>query len=287
MKTNPLILQPTHVRSLLALLAAGAFAIPAQAQQWERPYADGSAADLTLNFANGPTGAATSPNIPFAVGLSFNNTTPGIAVGGGWGLSAIGTAAVGVGIIIVGETHTQTQVDNVGLNFNMTTTGVSQIVGLSMTNQWSTTSGQIAGSASWTAPTNSYRYVFDAVLSSDILSLSPGLFNNFTLTIQAGVNILYQGGLNTILPSLVPSVTGATVYFDYDPATMGALSINWEADPLINTSILGALGNGTNLIYGVRNGYIEVDAVPEPGTWALMTGAAGFILLRRRWKRRG
>ncbi len=278
--------RPTPYASTLALLAAGTLIGISTAQaQWVNPYAGGSAADLTLRFNNGAAGSATSPSIPFAIGLSVNTTTPGLGTGGGWGLSATGTATFGVGAFIVGETYTRTSTAPNALNFELDTTGVSQIVGLSMQNQWYATSGNIAGSDSWSVTSQSYRYVFDAVLSNDLLSLSPTVFNDFTLTIQAGSTILYQQtGLSTILPSLAPSVTGASVAFTYDQSD-GPLEILWTGSTLVSTSLLGIIGDGDNTIFGVRNGQIQnfdIEAIPEPGTYALLISTGGLLLLLRR-----
>ncbi len=283
---------PTRVGSSIpkvcTLLAAGALAVflpnTATAQIWQTPYAPGSAADLTLQFSNGASGNATSPNIPFAIGLSFDDTTPGFGSGGGWGLSAIGSAAVGLGPFIVGQTNTRTNVGSGALSFQMVTSGVSQIVGLTMGSQWYASS-TIPGSGSWVTPTNQFRYSFDALLSDDILSLSPSFFDSYTLTIESNSNILYQGTLSSILPTLTPIVIGASVEFNYDPS-LGPLDISWSGDGAVDTTFLGFLGNGVNTIFAVSNGVVEYNAVPEPGTYALLAASLGAVTFFHRRRRR-
>lgn len=259
------------------------FQSTASAQVWTSPYTAGSSADLALRFSNGANGNATSPNIPFALGLSFNDTTPGIGTGGGWGLSATGTAAVGVGIVIAGETHTRTNVAAGTLAFQMQSSGINQIVGLSMGSKWYA-NVTVPGSGSWTAPTDQFRYTFDAALSSDLITLSPGFFSNYTLTIQSNSTILYQGTLASILPTLTPVVTGASVQFDYDPS-QGPLEIIWSGNGTVNSSLLNILGDGTTNIFSISNGAVQYNAIPEPGTVALLVASCGAMTLFHRRRR--
>lgn len=258
--------------------------------QWVSPYAEGSTEDLILKFDGGPIGQVTAPNPVYTVGIGYSNM-PVTGTGGGWELTTSGSTAFGVGLpplgVIVGASNAQVSAGLSRLDFSTNTSGLSNLVGVSLPMAWSATT-TIVGSESWVAPSSQYAYRFDLSLNSSIVSGSPSLFEGISLTISAGSNILYQQtrladilGITSIVNT---TYTGAMVQFNYDPAD-GPLSISWNAGATVDTALLNLLDGGSSTAFSVSNTAM-VFAIPEPSTYALMLGSVGSLCIFMRRKRK-
>jgi len=266
-------------------LALSGLLAHANAQTWVEPYAPGSTADDIIRFRNGADGSVTAPNPGPSIGISYS-TTPASGVGGGWDLEASGSAAIGL-VIPLGSTQAQVAVSNQNLNFGVASSGLGQLVGVSVPMTWSATS-TITGSDSWVTETNSFRYNFSLVLSNALVGGgNVDLFGDINLTIAAGSTTLYSvTGVNQILgiTSITSSIyDNAYVGFNYDPAD-GPLEITWSGSSTLSLSLLNILGEGNSTFYNVHSTTITAEAIPEPTTFAFLIGGAGLLggILRRR-----
>ena len=257
----------------------------AQAQEWINPYPVPSTADDIVHFDNGPSGSVTAPAPGLSLVLAYNNT-PEVGSGGGWSLTSTGAASIGL-VVVLGTSETKTEVLPDELNFKMVTSGLNNLAAIQLQSSWDA-KATITGSDSWEPPTQSFAYNFDVLLNSSLVSGDPGLFSGITLTIRQGATPVYSGtslaqilGVVSITSSFYEDVM---VPFEYNPAN-GPLSIEWSASTLAQIDLLNLLGNGESLIYSVRNPEIyvqDVQAVPEPGTYALLLGAMGTLFLLRK-----
>jgi len=254
---------------------------------WITPYDVGDTPDLILRYV-GPVTEVVSPDASAGTGITYNNT-PETGSGAGADLYVQGSAAVSLLGSYLVKTNSQVAVGGgaPGLRFDTVTDGaLGQLVGVTPTITWRATS-EIVGSNAWdTYGSTSYRYVFDLYLNNSLLGgLGVDLFNGVSLTISAGGNILYQAtGLTTILglPSIVNSFyNDVTVQFTYDQS-LGPIVVQWEASSLLSANLLSGLGTGTNNVFSFDDARLQVDAIPEPGALALLTGAGVLLGLRRR-----
>ena len=258
------------------------------AADWITPYDVGDTPDLILRYV-GPVTEVVSPDAPgtFA-GITYNNT-PAVGTGAGADLYVQGSTAVSALNAVVVRTNSQVAVGGgaPGLRFDTVTNGIlGQLVGVSPSITWRATS-EVVGSNTWdTYGSTSYRYVFDLYLNNSLLGgLGVDLFNGVSLTISAGGNILYQAtGLTTILglPSIVNSFyNDVAVEFTYDQA-LGPIVVEWEASSVLSATLLSSLGGGVANVFSFDDARLQVDAIPEPGALALLTGAGVLLGLRRR-----
>lgn len=266
----------------LTLLGAAAHS---NAQVWTQPYTNGSTTDNIIRFNNGAAGQVTAPNPAFVVGVGYSSAQAN-GLGGGWNIEASGSVALGVGIVVVGRSNADTQVTTQNLRFGFETSGLSQLVALSLPMTWNAHS-TITGSNTWATTSNSYRYNFDAVLNNSLVSGHPDIFGNINLTIRAGATELYNvTGLAQILG--IVSITNSVyndvhVNFTYNQAS-GPLEIIWSAGSTVDLALLNLLGNGNSLMYQVNNTSIQMDSIPEASSYCLILGGAGVlcIFLRRK-----
>lgn len=285
----PMKSQARLSRRSQALFLAGTMllgiAAPAITQA-QAPYTPGSPEDLILRFSNGPDGSVMSPAAGLSPIISYNNT-PVNGTAGGWSLTSQGTVGVGP-VVVLGQSRTSTNINNGALRFQMVTSGLSNLVGVSLPSSWRASS-TITGSENWGSLPQTYQYNFDVNLSSSILSLNPSLFGQISLSIRSGGNDLYSvTGLEQILgiTSITQSsYTNQTVEFNYNPTT-GPLELVWSASTTLSTALLSGLGDGTSTIFSVGNTSMTTSAIPEPSTYALAFGIAGMgiFLIRRKRK---
>ncbi len=263
---------------------------PAQAQYWNRPYAWGSTTDQQLRFNNGAAGTVTAPSPALTLVIGTNNT-PANGTGGGWSTRAQGSTSVGVGVppftVLLAASNAQTRVNDSKMTFAFVNQGLlANLIGVSLTMQWQANS-IITASNTWVQYTDLYYYEFDVNISSSLLTGNVGVFDSITLTINAGTTQLYsQTGLASILGILNLTETtylNQKAHFSYDQS-LGPLEIIWSATTPISTNLLNALlDNGTDNMFTVSNGMMyNFNTIPEPGTWALLIGGAGTLLLLKR-----
>ena len=257
------------------------------ASNWLVPYAEGSAIDAVLNFRSGSDASITSPNPQIGNGFYYT-TSAASANGGGWNLRASGAVAFGKfvypDIAAVGRSNSQVQVLDGSLRFNIVTQGVSNLSGADPSLTWRGSS-LIAGDTEWPASGADYAYRFDIALHDTLASVYPAVYDSITLTINFnGLTPIYDQSIKELLgiESITSTSYTATVRFNYTPSD-GPIEIIWQADPVISDSLLFDLGEGIGTIFEVSNGFLLVDAIPEPPTYVLMIGGVGglFFLGRR------
>lgn len=252
------------------------------------PYTSGSAADNILKFNNGAAGTVTAPNAPSTlIGVTYNNTLAS-GTGGGWAITAQGSTGVWAAGLVTARSNAQTNVSSNALNFQTVTSGLSSLLGVSLTMNWSGSS-TVTGSNTWDSlGSTSYVYQFDANLNNSFVSGAVDLFGSIKLEIKAGATTLYsQTGLAQILG--VTSITNTTynnaqVGFTYNQA-LGPLTITWSATSALNTQLLSLLGGNTQTFYQVSDTAIYVNAIPEPSFYSSIALGLGGLYLGKRYRR--
>jgi fibronectin-binding autotransporter adhesin len=239
-----------------------------------------SSQTLTLNgpgkyvFSSGATGASFAGNTTLATGSLLITNTTGSALGSGTFTVARGANFGGSGIAHVAAFNigsgssgiTQIQVGN-GLDtsskLQLSATGASTISNANLTFNLSTTS-----------------------TAANQLNLgNTGItFSNTTLTLNMTGGQVVAPDTAYVLITDANGFAGSGITTDANGVITGGLSI--AANSFFGSESNGfssGFYSGSYLFIGDGGTEIEVEVVPEPGTWALMLGGLGVLFF---WQRR-
>jgi len=220
--------------------------------------------------------------------IAGNTTTSGRA----WAINQLGVAA---GLSSNGTTS-QATIWNSGLVTNLTSLGdglqFSQAFGINNSNLvvGSSSTGQTVGQLIGTTSTTSITrgFVWNAGVMTELLpfNLYTPSNNGATTNYHSVANDLNDAGLivgNSQRISGSPAV--ATLWQNGIPIDLNTLLPAGSGWNLTNAESINSAGDivGTGTIGGVSHAFL-LTAVPEPGTWALLTlvAGAGVVALRRR-----
>lgn len=220
--------------------------------------------------------------------------------------SALLAGSSAYGQYIQTETFSFTPNGNVNLVFNQLNVSLASISSIQITVVMEKTGGSLSvDNDSVESGTVTFTHTLDGLLSStDVNLLDTGFSSNWATTNLQAVSATSSFVDATSGDSTVDfNNTGDVDFFQFNPADVsdtesafinsavwagylgtGTYTINFAASQLVNASGLGGLQQAFTVSQTSGSVTVEYTIVPEPSTFALLSGACalGFLVLRRR-----
>ena len=237
----------------------------------------------TLQLSNG-SGSATGFG---ALSVGAGATLSGTGSSSGSGFSVTGSSTSAVATVLVGH-NSASDLNTTGV-MSLQATGSSNIGAANLVFNLNT---NMAGAG------NQLNVGATAIAFNTLSSMNTTL----TLNLQ-GSSIIASGTTYVLIAGTGTTATGGSQYTGLDLGTSISLGNGITETQILNSNFGGT--GSLNLSFGSANSYygaksflflyqnantgvddIEVDVVPEPGTWAMMLGSLAMLIVWQRARRK-